>query len=164
MAGLGGIGNGQASDAFNLSAALGRPIAEAASIIARAVAPNNSEADHVITALSEAIERAYDQTGDFDQESVTPDFLQAVIECSLVEMLFHDMANRLAGGSLDNVTPAERQLRENQLHDFISETVDAQLAQRVQTEGAPLTDPLVLNKFQQACLQSVIAEWEGLDG
>lgn len=144
-----------------LADAIGRPIEEAASIIARAVAPENSESDHVIAVIQDAIIEAFEETGNFELETITEDFLDSVLESALIEMIFHDMAERIGGSSLDKAaTPSERQARENELHDFISEMVAQQLATFPNSPRSVLLGEAAITNFQRDCIVRVLQAWE----
>lgn len=148
---------GQTTATVDLSNAIGKPIGEVASVIARAVAPDNSESDHVISVIQDAIIEAFEETENFELDTITDDFLDRVLEYSLVEMIYHDMAERIGGASLDKATtPSERQARENELHDFISEAVQEQLSQssKVPRGEAEIRD------FQRNCIERILGSWE----
>ena len=158
LAGAGGLApDGQTTASIDLSKAIGKPIEEAASIIARAVAPDNSESDHVVAVIQDAIIEAFEETGNFELNTITEDFLDSVLECSLVEMIYHDMAERIGGASLDKAaTPSERQARENELHDFISETVQQQLS----VTGNIQRGESAIRDFQRNCIERILRSWE----
>jgi len=161
LADLGGVGGAQPTYIQQqLSDAIGQTIDVAASIIARAVAPDNSEGDHVATVIQDAIIEACDELDDFSLEAVTEEFLQDVLEKTLVEMIYYDIAERHGGASLDKAgTPSERQARENELHDFVGETVVQQLAS-LSFDDLNWSDPQAIRAFQLSCVELVLASWE----
>ncbi|MFN3212437.1 MAG: hypothetical protein ACE37M_04990 [Henriciella sp.] len=161
MAGLGGLGGEQTGDLqAQLSEAIGQPIEVAASIIARVVAPDNSEGDHVIAVIQDSIIEACEDADEFELDSINEDFLREVLIRSLIEMIYHDLAERIGGASLDKAeSPSERQARENELHDFISETVEQQLA-TTPSDEYPLSDQNGIRDFQLTCIERVLESWE----
>lgn len=161
-AGGGGLaGQGQIGQGPDLSACVGRPIAEVAGIIAQAVAPKTSEGDHVATVIAEAVERAYDQGDVFDPNAIDETFLDRVLFDCIVESILYDVTAREGGASMENAgSPAEQIARENEMRQYVQADVDARLADMPGTDTITSRSPDEIKDFILRCSEAVFQDWE----
>ena len=164
VAGGGLAGEEQIGQGPDLSNCVGRPISEVAGIIAQAVAPNNSEGDHVVTVIAEAVERAYSKGDIFDSSAIDENFLHDVLFECIVESILYDLAAREGGASMENAgTPAEQVARENELREYVRADVDAQLANMPGNNEITRRSPNEVQAFILRCTEQIYSDWENTE-
>lgn len=160
-AGGGLAGQAQVGQGPDLSACVGRPIAEVAGVIAQAVAPDSSEGDHVAAVIAEAVERAYDQGDVFDPNAIDETFLDRVLFDCVVESILYDLTAREGGASMENAgSPAEQIARENEMRQYIQADVDDRLSNMPQAGNITSQSPDDIKDFILRCSEAVFQDWE----
>jgi len=161
---LGSGGTGEISSGKDLSAAIGAPVETAAQIIAEAVAPGTSEGDSIRILIEEAICEVLQGEETLERESITPEFLDAVLFQYTVEAIMHDMLAREGSPSLDAAESAEiLQARENELRQAVEAVVDSRLVANKAGRELGAMSQAERRQLQLDCIQSVLEVWESYD-
>ncbi|MEH6489069.1 hypothetical protein [Hyphomonas oceanitis] len=161
---LGSGGTGETTSGKDLSAAIGAPVETAAQIIAEAVAPDTSEGDSIRILIEEAICEVLQGEETLERESITPEFLDAVLFQYTVEAIMHDMLAREGSPSLDAAESAEiLQARENELRQAVEAVVDSRLVANKAGRELGAMSQAERRQLQLDCIQSVLEVWESYD-
>ena len=164
LAELGSGGTGETTSGKDLSAAIGAPVETAAQIIAEAVAPDTSEGDSIRILIEEAICEVLQGEETLERESITPEFLDAVLFQYTVEAIMHDMLAREGSPSLDAAESAEiLQARENELRQAVEAVVDSRLVANKAGRELGAMSQAERRQLQLDCIQSVLEVWESYD-
>lgn len=129
-------GNGAASTGFDLSGLVGRTVAYAAQEIARALAPDNEDADRVTAAINEALCEVLPDTDLFDPAAMTPDQIIEILINFLSRVLFRQVTED-AGSAWNKAPTGNRTIQaENELFELIKVALDRHLGPPL-SEGRP---------------------------
>lgn len=163
IAGIGDLGRGgtgQAATGSDLRAAIGKPIEEAAQIIAEAVAPENQDRDEIRAAIQDAICEVLSEEPAFDPSAMTEDQFHDLLATYVTLCVFHDLWFREAGASVNRYASPEALIdRENDLRETVRATVDNVLSQRAGTPVSQMTAD-ELRSLQLAVVQGTLEVWE----
>lgn len=131
IGGLGRGGDGRAATDLDLRAAVGKPIEEAAQIIADAVAPEGQDRDEIRAILQDAICEVLAEEPTFDPSTMTEDMFHDLLSTYITLCVFHDIWFREAGASVNkHASPDALMDRENALRETVRATVDNVLSRR----------------------------------
>jgi hypothetical protein len=152
-------GNGAAFAGVDLSGLAGRPLAYAAQEIARALAPENGDADRVRVAIQEAVAEVLPDMEIFDPAALTLDDVIAVMVEFLTRILFQQVVED--AGSAWNKAPSDERTAqaEGELFDLIKIALDRHLGPRLAAGGGRLPKAEV-ERLQRAAIDDVWRDWE----
>ncbi len=163
IAGIGDLsrgGTGQEATGRDLRSAIGRPVEEAAQIIADAVAPEGQDRDEVRAAIQDAICQVLSEQDTFDPSAMTEDQFHDLLAVYVTTCVFHDLWFREAGASVNrNASPEALMDRENDLRETVRATVDNVLSQR---GGMPVSQMSAndLRDLQLDVVRGTLEIWE----
>jgi hypothetical protein len=141
---------------FSFNQIAGKPIEEAASIIADNLIAISGDSDRIRTAMNSALTEALEGVDVFDPSNMTEDMVVDVMINYLTGSIFLDILQN-SGNSFDySDNPIEIVSRQNDLHELIRVIVDTSLSKK--TNG----DILTLNATQITALerQTIIEVWQ----
>ncbi|WP_152461257.1 hypothetical protein [Roseivivax sp. THAF30] len=163
IAGIGDLsrgGTGQTATGRDLREAIGKPVEEAAQIIADAVAPEGQDRDEVRAAIQDAICQVLSEQNAFDPSAITEDQFHDLLAVYVTTCVFHDIWFREAGASVNrNASPEALIDRENDLRETVRATVDNMLSRR---GGAPVSQMSAndLRDLQLDVVRGALEVWE----
>jgi hypothetical protein len=159
LANIGAGGTGQGPSGVDFSALTGQPINIAAQEIARALAPDNIDADHITAAIQEAITEVLPEAGVFDPALLTIDAMVQIMVEFFSRILFIEITN--AAGDAWNHAPdaAHATQTEADLLELIRVVVDKHFGPRV-AQGLSGATRAEFHKLERAAMDEVWREWE----
>ena len=163
IAGIGDLGRGgtgQDATGHDLREAIGKPIEEAAQIIADAVAPEGQDRDEVRAAIQDTICQVLSDQDMFDPSAMTEDQFHDLLAAYVTTCVFHDLWFREAGASVNrNASPEALMDRENELRETVRATVDNVLSRRDSTSISQMSAD-GLRDLQLDVVRGTLEIWE----
>jgi hypothetical protein len=152
-------GAGQTASGVDLRTLVGRPIDYAAQEIARALAPENADADQVAIAIQEAIAEVLPDVATFDPDAISVDQVIQILVEFFSRIIFQEITS-VAGDSW-NHSPSARHttIVESNLLEIIRVTVDKHLSPRL-ANGLGNLNRQELAALQRNAVEEVWREWE----
>lgn len=152
-------GDGAAFAGIDLSGLAGRTLGYAAQEIARALAPENGDADRIRIAIQEAIAEVLPDVEIFDPATLTADDIIAIMVEFLTRILFQQVVED--AGSAWNKAPSDARtaVAEGELFDLIRIALDRHLGPRLADGGGRLARAEV-ERLQRAAIDDVWRDWE----
>ncbi len=156
---LAGGGDGAAFVGIDMSGLAGRTLGYAAQEIARALAPENGDADRIRIAIQEAIAEVLPDVEIFDPAALTPDDIIAILIEFLTRILFQQVVED--AGSAWNRAPSDARTAqtEGELFDLIRIAMDRHLGPRLAAAGGRLPRAEV-ERLQRSAMEDVWRDWE----
>lgn len=156
---MGGGGTGKASVGVDMSRLIGQPIDTAAQEIARALAPENADADQITAAIQEALAEALPEAEIFDPTKITQDQLVHVLVEFFTRILFLEICN--VAGDAWNKSPDAKQTTQTEadLFELIHVVVDKHLSSRL-SKGIQNLSRAELTKLEREAVDEIWREWE----
>ncbi|MBS0247542.1 MAG: hypothetical protein JSR61_13065 [Proteobacteria bacterium] len=152
-------GTGQAPSGVDLSGLVGQPVNIAAQEIARALAPDNIDADSITAAIQEAITEVLPEAGVFDPSLLTPDALVHIMVEFFSRILFIEITN-VAGDAWNHAPDAAHATQtEAALLELIRVVVDKHFGPRI-AQGLNGATREEFHKLERAAMNEVWREWE----
>jgi hypothetical protein len=159
MADLKAGGTGSPSAGVDLRTLVGQPIDYAAQEIARALAPENADADQITVALQEAIAEVLPDTAIFDPDAISMDQVIQILVEFFSRIIFQEITG-VAGDAWNRSPSAARTtLLEADLLEIVRVTVDKHLSPRLANGLSTLTREQIA-ALQQNAVREVWREWE----
>jgi hypothetical protein len=154
-------GTGQTATGVDLSGLAGQPIDVAAQEIARALAPENADADRVTAAIQEALAEALPEAEVFDPATLTSDQLVQILVEFFSRILFQEITN--TAGDAWNKAPDARHTTqtETDLLELIRVVVDKHFSPRL-AAGLGKATRAEFARLERAAMDEVWREWETL--
>lgn len=155
-------GDGSRATGIDLSGLVGQPIDIAAQEIARALSPENADADRVAVAILEAIAVALPDAEVFDPALLDDDRLTILLVEFLSQTLFQCVTEDADSGW--NKAPSERRTieAEGQLLDLIRTSLDRYLSPVLANARRPLARAQI-ERLQRQAMEAVWREWEAFE-
>ncbi len=158
---LAGGGTGVAASGVDLSGLTGQPINVAAQEIARALAPDNADADQVTAAIQEAIIEVLPDAGVFDPSLLTPDAMIQILVEFFSRILFMEVTNT-AGDAWNKAPDAQHATQtEGDLLELIRVVVDKYFSPRI-AQGLAGANREEFRKLERQAMDEVWRAWEGM--
>jgi hypothetical protein len=159
LANIAAGGTGQGPSGVDFSALRGQPVNIAAQEIARALAPDNIDADHITVAIQEAITEVLPDAGVFDPSLLTPDSLIQIMVEFFSRILFIEITNA-AGDAWNHAPDATHATQtEADLLELIRVVVDKHFGPRM-AQGFNGASRDEFRKLERAAMDEVWREWE----
>ena len=154
-------GTTQGVTGADLSGLAGQPIPVAAQEIARALAPDNIDADHITAAIQEAIIEVLPDAGVFDPALLTPDSLVQILVEFFSRILFLEITS--VAGDAWNKAPSAQQATQTEAHllELIRVVVDKHFSPRI-AQGFTNPNRAEFRQLERAAMDEVWREWERL--
>lgn len=154
-------GTGQSTAGVDLSGLAGQPVPVAAQEIARALAPDNVDADQITAAIQEAITEVLPDAGVFDPTLLTPDALIQIMVEFFTRILFLEITS-VAGDAWNKAPDAQHATQtEADLLELIRVVVDKHFSPRM-AQGFTNSNRAEFRKLERAAMDEVWREWERL--
>jgi hypothetical protein len=154
-------GTGKAASGVDLSDLAGQPIDVAAQEIARALAPQNADADRVAAAIQEALAEVLPEAEVFDPATLTNDQLIQILVEFFSRILFQEITNT-AGDAWNKAPDAQHTTQtEADLLELIRVVVDKHFSPSL-TKGLRKTTRAEFARLERAAMDEVWREWETL--
>ncbi|MGI3899892.1 MAG: hypothetical protein ACRYGP_04955 [Janthinobacterium lividum] len=155
-------GTGVDATGLDLSSLVGLSVERAGQEIARALAPDNADADRIAAAIQEALAEALPDVEAFDPAALTPDQIIVIMIEYLARILFQQVTED--AGSAWNKTPSgDRTVQvEGELFDLIRTCIDKHMSPRL-VNGVGLLNRPEVERLQRAAMDDVWREWERYD-
>lgn len=152
-------GNATAFTGVDLAGLAGRTLSFAAQEIARALAPENGDADRIQVAIQEAVAEVLPDVAIFDPAILTADNIIAIMVEFLTRILFQQVVED--AGSAWNKAPSDARTKqaEDELFDLIQIAIDRHLGPRLAAAGAQLPRAEV-ERLQRSAMDDVWRDWE----
>lgn len=152
-------GNGTAFAGVDLSGLAGRTLSVAVQEIARALAPENGDADRIQVAIQEAFAEVLPDVEIFDPATLSPDNLIAIMVEFLTRILFQQVVED--AGSAWNKAPSDTRTAhaEGELFDLIHIAIDRHLGPRLAAARGQLPRADV-ERLQRSAMDDVWRDWE----
>lgn len=155
-------GDGTAFAGIDLSGLVGRTVGYAAQEIARALAPENEDAERIRVAIHEAIAEVLPDVEVFDPAAMSADQVIAVLVDFLARVLFRQVTED-AGSAWNKSPSGERTIQaENELFDLIKVAMDRHLGPALAGGVGSLSRPQV-ERLQREAMNEVWREWEAYE-
>ncbi|MCJ2077665.1 hypothetical protein MKK68_18760 [Methylobacterium sp. E-016] len=155
-------GDGATFAGVDLSGLVGRTVGFAAQEIARALAPENEDADRIRVAIHEAIAEVLPDVEIFDPTAMTADQVIAVLVDFLARVLFRQVTED-AGSAWNKAPSADRTIQaENELFDLIKVAMDRHLGPAL-AGGVGSLRRAQVERLQQHAMTEVWREWEAYE-
>jgi hypothetical protein len=149
----------QTAGGVDLSGLAGKPVQVAAQEIARALAPDNLDADLVSAAVQEAIIEVLPDAGVFDPTLLTPDALVQILVEFFSLILFLEITS-VAGDAWNKAPDAQHATQtEADLLELIRVVVDKHFSPRI-AQGFAKPDRAEFRRLERAAMNEVWREWE----
>lgn len=146
------------SGTFDLASLAGLPMDEAAQAIAEALAPQNADADQVLSAMQEALAEVLGEDGSFDPSAIGADQIVAVLVEFFARILFQEIS-AAAGEAWKKAPSVERSTAtENELLEVVRASMDAHLSPRLAGDLRSL-DREQIAAIEQAALVDIWQAW-----
>ena len=159
LANLAAGGTAQEAAGVDLSGLTGPPVPVAAQEIARALAPDNIDADQIAAAIQEAITEVLPDAGVFDPALLTPDALVQILVEFFSRILFLEITS-VAGDAWNKAPDAQHATQtEADLLELIRVVVDKHFSPRM-AQGFANPDRAEFRKLERAAMDEVWREWE----
>jgi hypothetical protein len=159
LANLAAGGTAQAAAGVDLSGLAGQPVPVAAQEIARALAPDNIDADQISAAIQEAITEVLADAGVFDPALLTPDALVQILVEFFSRILFLEITS-VAGDAWNKAPDAQHATQtEADLLELIRVVVDKHFSPRM-AQGFASPNRAEFRKLERAAMDEVWREWE----
>lgn len=159
LANIGAGGTGQGPSGVDFSSLIGQPVNVAAQEIARALAPENIDADHITVAIQEAITEVLPEAGVFDPSLLTPDALVQIMVEFFSRILFIEITSA-AGDAWNHAPDATHATQtEADLLELIRVVVDKHFGPRV-AQGLAGATRQEFRALERAAMDEVWREWE----
>jgi len=160
LSSLAGGGSAEGATGTDLSGLAGQPIPFAAQEIARAIAPDNIDADQITAAIQEAITEVLPDTGVFDPASLTMDNLVQILVEFFTRVLFLEITS-VAGDAWNKAPDAQHATQtEADLLELIKVVVDKHFSPRL-AQGFARYNREEFRKLERAAMDEVWRDWEG---
>ncbi len=154
-------GTGQTASGVDLSGVAGQPIDVAAQEIARALAPENADADRISAAIQEALVEVLPEAEVFDPTTLTSDQLVQILVEFFSRILFQEITNT-AGDAWKKAPDAQHATQtEADLLELIRVVVDKHFSQRL-TEALGRATRAEFTRLERAAMDEIWREWEAL--
>jgi hypothetical protein len=157
-----GGGTGEIAIGIDLSRLIGQPLDYAAQEVARALAPENADADQITAAIQEAMAEALPGVEIFDPPAISLDQIVQLLVEFFSRILFQEITN--AAGDAWNRSPgAERTTRaEADLLELVRAVVDKHLSPRFAAGFSTLSRAQIV-ALERAAIAEVWREWESYE-
>jgi hypothetical protein len=156
---LAGGGTGQTESGVDLAPLAGQPINVAAQEIARALAPENADADQISAAIQEAIIEVLPEAGVFEPSLLTPDSLVQILVEFFSRVLFMEITS-VAGDAWNKAPDAQHATQtEADLLELIRVVVDKHFSPRI-AKGLGKATRDEFRKIEREAMDEVWREWE----
>jgi hypothetical protein len=154
-------GTGVKSIGVDLSHLAGQPLDYAAQEIARALAPENADADQIAAAIQEAMAAVLPDAEVFDPNDLTSDQIVEMLVEFFSQILFQEISS--AAGDAWNKAPGPEETTklEADLLELVRVVVDKHLSPRFAAGLTNLTRAQIV-AFERAAVAEVWREWESL--
>jgi hypothetical protein len=152
-------GAAQSPTGFDLTRLRGQPIDYAAQELARALAPENADAELVVTAIQEAIAEALPEVELFDPATITDDQLIHLLVEFFSRIIFQEITAAAGDAWNKSTSPRRTTKMEADLLELIRVTVDKHLGPRLQNRIANLSRAQ-FQEIERAAIDEVWREWE----
>jgi hypothetical protein len=154
-----GGGTGELSVGVDLSGLVGRPLDYAAQEIARALAPENADADQITAAVQEAIAEALPGIEVFDPPAISLDQIVHLLVEFFTRIMFQEITN-VAGDAWNKSPGPERTTKtEADLLELVRIVVDKHLSPRF-AAGLATLSRAQMAALERAAIDEVWREWE----
>ena len=154
-------GTGAAATGADLSHLAGESLDYAAQEIARALAPDNADADQIAAAIQEAMAAVLPDEEVFDPNAITPDQIVQMLVEFFSQILFQEICNT-AGDAWNRAPgPAETTKLEGDLLELVRAVVDKHLSPRFAAGLGNLSRQQIV-ALERAAVAEVWREWESL--
>lgn len=137
----------------------GQPIDYAAQELARALAPENADADLVATAIQEAIAEALPEVEVFDPATITNDQLIHLLVEFFSRILFQEITSTAGDAWNKSRSPRQTAKLEAALLELVRVTVDKHLSPRL-ANGISNFSRAQFQDIERAAIEDVWREWE----
>jgi hypothetical protein len=155
-------GSGEDATGVDLSRLLGRPLDYAAQEIARALAPENADADQVSAAIQEAMAAALPDVEIFDPTAITPDQIIQMLVEFWSQILFQEITNVAGDAWNKSPGPDETTKLEGDLLELVRAVVDKYMSPRFAAGLKTLTRPQIA-ALERSAVAEIWREWEALE-
>ena len=156
-------GTGEDAAGVDLSELVGRPLDFAAQEIARALAPENEDADQVTAAIQEAMAEALPGVEVFDPASIKMDQIVQLLVEFFSRILFQEITN-VAGDAWNKSPDAEMTTQtEAALLELVRVVVDKHLSPRLAAGNIGSLTRTQIAALERAAIEEVWREWEGYE-
>lgn len=152
-------GTGENATGTDLSRLVGQPMDYAAQEIARALAPDNADADQIAAAIQEAIAETLPEVEVFDPSLISLDqMIQLMVEF-FSRILFQEITNSAGDAWNKSPTPQQTARLEAELLELVRVTVDKHLSPPL-SSGLERLSKAQIETIERTALQEVWREWE----
>jgi hypothetical protein len=152
-------GTGEAATGTDLRRLVGQPIDYAAQEIARALAPENADADQIAIAIQEAIAEVLPEDTTFVPEAISTDQVIQILVEFFSRIVFQEITG-VAGNAWNRAPSAARTTElEAELLEIVRVTVDKHLSARL-VNGLATLDREQIKTIERAAITEVWREWE----
>ncbi len=159
---LGDGGTGEVATGVNLANLAGSALDFAAQEIAKALAPDNADADQIAAAIQEAMVEVLVDQATFDPTVITPDQIVALLVEFFARILFQEISG-VAGDAWKKCPNVQRTTAtENELLELVRTAMDKHLSPRISVGLSNLSKAEVA-ALERAALEDVWREWEEND-
>jgi hypothetical protein len=159
MADLKAGGTGQVAPGVDLRTLVGQPIDYAAQEIARALAPENADADQITIAIQEAIAEVLPDAAIFDPDAISVDQVIQILVEFFSRIIFQEITS-VAGDAWNHSPNATRTtIVEADLLEIVRVTVDKHLSPRF-ANGLSTLNRQEIATLQRNAIEEVWREWE----
>lgn len=143
---------------LDLAALAGRPMDEAAQVIAEALAPPNADSDQIRSGIQEALAEVLGGDAVFDPAAVSPDQVVAIMVEFFSRILFQEIS-AVAGEAWKKAPGIERSTAtENELFEIVRAAMDQHLSPRLAGDLASVSRE-DLKRLEQAALEDIWRSW-----
>lgn len=150
---------GAISGGIDFSQLAGQPIDVAAQEIAKALAPENTDADQISAAIQEAIIEVLPDAGVFDPSLLTPDAMVQIMVEFFSRVLFMEITS-VAGDAWNKAADGQRATQtESDLLELIRVVVDRHFSPRL-AKGVGKASRDEFRKLEREAMDEVWREWE----
>lgn len=153
-------GSGQESTGVDCRGLVGRDLAFCAQELARALAPENADADRIKVAIQEAMAETFPDAVTFEPESITEEQLVTLMVEFLTRIVFQHVTEE-AGDAWNKADSVDKALAaEEVLFDLVHAAVDKHLSPKLSAGSARLSRAQVA-AIERDAVTDVWKEWEG---
>ena len=159
LSSLAGGGTAEEVAGVDLSGLQGQAMDIACQEIARALAPDNADADMVQVAIEEAVYLAMEDQDEFDIGALDDDRIAVIMGEFLAQAIFHELSAQV--GTAWNRSPSEERTTktEEDLLELVRQVIDQKLADEFRRSGRELSNQRAQEILRQATKETW-AEWE----
>lgn len=155
-------GNGIEATGVDLSKLVGQPLDYAAQEIARALAPDNADADQIAAAIQEAMAEILPEFEVFDPAAISDDQMVQLLVEFFSRIVFQEITSA-AGDAWNKSSSAERTTQaEADLLELVRASVDRHLSPRLSTDLNTLSR-VEIAALEKAAIAEVWREWESYE-